>query len=124
MIYAGSRITPSPSPHSVDTGTCLTFSTLQSDVLSFYKEELAGEAGNYMSDRARACGKSAQDTLQEVIDETVATVARVRKLSAEGPPRDAWEPFARGWIAFHMHSPRYRLKGLIDCEYIAMESIG
>ncbi|KAI0732213.1 Trichodiene synthase-domain-containing protein [Fomitopsis betulina] len=94
------------------------------DVLSFYKEELAGETGNYMSDRARASGKSVQDTLQDVVDETIITVERIRNILGEGPVRDAWESFASGWIAFHTHSPRYRLKELVDCEYIIIDGIG
>ncbi|KAI0724949.1 Trichodiene synthase-domain-containing protein, partial [Fomitopsis betulina] len=94
------------------------------DVLSFYKEELAGETGNYMSDRARSSGKSVQDTLQDVVDETIVTVERIRNILGEGPVRDAWESFASGWIAFHTHSPRYRLKELIDCEYLIIDGIG
>lgn len=94
-----------------------------SDVLSFYKEELAGETGNYMSDRARASGKSVQDTLQEVVEETIVIVERIRNILGEGPVRDAWESFASGWIAFHTNSPRYRLKDLIGCEYIIIDGI-
>ncbi|KAI0724978.1 hypothetical protein C8Q72DRAFT_877650 [Fomitopsis betulina] len=56
-----------------------------SDVLSFYKEELAGETCNYMSDRARASGKSVQDMLQDVVDETIITVERIRNILGEGP---------------------------------------
>ncbi|PCH40556.1 terpenoid synthase [Wolfiporia cocos MD-104 SS10] len=88
------------------------------DILSFYKEELAGETGNYMSDRAAASGRTTLETLSEVIDETVVIMQRIRNILGEGEARDAWESFARGWIAFHTSSPRYRLKELIDCEYI------
>ncbi|PCH40462.1 terpenoid synthase [Wolfiporia cocos MD-104 SS10] len=87
------------------------------DILSFYKEELSGETGNYMSDRAAASGKTTLETLREVIDETVVIVQRIRNILGEGEARDAWESFARGWIAFYTSSPRYRLKELIDCEY-------
>lgn len=77
-----------------------------------------------MSDRARASGMSVQDTLQEVVEETITLVERIRNILGKGPARDAWESFARGWIAFHIHSPRYRLKDLIDCEYIIIDDIG
>ncbi|KZT12294.1 terpenoid synthase [Laetiporus sulphureus 93-53] len=93
------------------------------DVLSFYKEELAGETGNYMSDRAIATGKTTLETLQEVIDETVVIVERIRKILGEGKVRDAWEAFARGWIAFHTSSPRYRLRELIPCHYIVVDGL-
>ncbi|KAH9840017.1 isoprenoid synthase domain-containing protein [Rhodofomes roseus] len=93
------------------------------DILSFYKEELAGETSNYMSDRARASGDSAQETLQKVIDETISIVERVRNILGEGPVRDAWESFAKGYITFHTHNPRYRLKELIECEYIVVDGI-
>ena len=92
--------------------------------MSFYKEELAGETGNYMSDRARASGKPVEDTLQQVVRETIVIVERIRNILGQGPVRDAWESLASGWIAFHTHSSRYRLKDIIDCEYIIIDGIG
>ncbi|KZT70829.1 hypothetical protein DAEQUDRAFT_764395 [Daedalea quercina L-15889] len=56
------------------------------DILSFYKEELAGEMGNYTGGRARATGK----TVQDVIGETIVLADRVRRTLGDGPVRDAW----------------------------------
>ncbi|KAH9934269.1 Trichodiene synthase-domain-containing protein [Fomitopsis serialis] len=95
-----------------------------SDILSFYKEELAGETGNYVSDRSKACGRSREETLQEIVDETVVLVTRIRGILGDGPVRDAWESFAKGWLTFHLCSPRYRLKELIDCEYVVVDGLG
>ncbi|KAH9944601.1 isoprenoid synthase domain-containing protein [Amylocystis lapponica] len=88
------------------------------DILSFYKEELAGETGNYIHDRATISRKTAHETLHEVIDETVDALCRVRDVLGEGEARDAWENFARGYIGFHTGSPRYRLQEIIECQYM------
>ncbi|KAH9944602.1 isoprenoid synthase domain-containing protein [Amylocystis lapponica] len=88
------------------------------DILSFYKEELAGETGNYVHDRATVSNKTAHETLREVIDETVAAMCRIRDVLGDGEARDAWESFARGYIAFHASSPRYRLQEIIECHYM------
>ncbi|GBE86169.1 predicted protein [Sparassis crispa] len=61
------------------------------DILSFYKEELAGETGNYIGDRSAIEGRPALDTLRELIDETVAASERIRHILGEGEARDAWE---------------------------------
>ncbi|TFY57851.1 hypothetical protein EVJ58_g6774 [Rhodofomes roseus] len=100
------------------------FQNHANDVLSFYKEELAGETGNYVSDRARACGKSREATLLEIVDETVMLVTRIRRILGDGPVRDAWESFAEGWLAFHVCSPRYKLRELINCEYVVVGDLG
>ncbi|KAH9944603.1 isoprenoid synthase domain-containing protein [Amylocystis lapponica] len=88
------------------------------DILSFYKEELAGETGNYIGDRASLSGKMPLEILQEVIDDTVAAVERIREILGEGPARDAWEGFAAGYISVHTMSPRYRLQEIIGGQYI------
>ncbi|KAI0941721.1 terpene cyclase [Taiwanofungus camphoratus] len=88
------------------------------DILSFYKEEIAGETGNYIHDRASITGKTASYTLREVVDETVAAVARIRSILGEGKARDAWEDFATGYISAHASIPRYRLQEVIGGQYI------
>ncbi|GBE82198.1 predicted protein [Sparassis crispa] len=88
------------------------------DILSFYKEELAGETGNYIGDRALIEGKSSLEILREVIGETAAAAERVRHILGEGEARDAWESFARGYIGVHTCSPRYRLQEVIGSQYI------
>lgn len=49
-----------------------------SDILSFYKEELAGEKDNYIHERALATGLPISSVLQELIMETISAVRRVR----------------------------------------------
>ncbi|KAH9949259.1 hypothetical protein B0H21DRAFT_145454 [Amylocystis lapponica] len=88
------------------------------DILSFYKEELAGETGNYIHDRATVSGSTAHETLREVIDETVAASCRVRDGLGEGEARDVWESFTRRYIGFHLICPRYRLQEIIEPHYI------
>jgi len=89
---------------------------LISDILSFYKEELQGETVNYIHDRALVTGKTAIDTLREVIDETEAASQRVRQILGESDARDAWDSFAKGYISFHYGDPRYRLREIIGDE--------
>ncbi|KAH9923689.1 Trichodiene synthase-domain-containing protein, partial [Fomitopsis serialis] len=83
------------------------------DILSFYKEELAGEEDNYIHERALATGSSASDALQGVIDDTITAVKRVRSVLGNGEARAAWENFAAGYISVHTHNPRYRLKDIL-----------
>lgn len=89
-------------------------SFLNSDILSFYKEELAGETENYIKARAIATGKTAQQTLYDVVDETVATARRIREALGEGKVRDVWDGFEAGFVSFHIENPRYRLKEILD----------
>ncbi|KZT00027.1 terpenoid synthase [Laetiporus sulphureus 93-53] len=88
------------------------------DILSFYKEELAGETDTYIHERASVTGKSVPETLQAVISDTVAAVERIRDILGEGEVRDAWESFAAGYIGVHMINPRYRLKDVLGGEYL------
>ncbi|KAH9949258.1 hypothetical protein B0H21DRAFT_820260 [Amylocystis lapponica] len=88
------------------------------DILSFYKEEIAGETGNYIRDRASLSSMTALEMLREVIDETVAAMERIRVILGEGPARDAWEGFAAGYINGHTKCLRYRLQEIIGGQYI------
>lgn len=82
------------------------------DILSFYREELVGETGNYIHDRAAVTGKSLADTLHEVVEETVNAAERVRRMLGE-EAKDAWDQFTKGYIVFHTSNPRYRLRELL-----------
>lgn len=92
--------------------------SVHSDILSFYKEELAGEKVNYIHDRALVTEKTVPETLLDVTDETVAAVGRIRTILGEGEARDAWENFATGYISVHTGNPRYRLQEIIGGKYI------
>lgn len=83
-----------------------------SDILSYYKEELANELSNYIHDRVIVTGIAPSDTLRNVIDESVSASERVRAILGEGDARDAWDAFVRGYIKFHIDDPRYRLRQL------------
>ncbi|OCH89690.1 terpenoid synthase [Obba rivulosa] len=88
------------------------------DIMSFYKEEMAGETATYIQDRALATGKSRFAALYDLIEDTIAVVRRVRGILGEGRARDAWEAFVAGYIEFHTNNPRYRLAEIIDAEYV------
>ncbi|OCH85971.1 terpenoid synthase [Obba rivulosa] len=92
----------------------ITFIGALNDILSFYKEELAGEVGNYISDRALVSGKPSLETLREVIDEAVAARERIHDILGEGDIRDTWDAFVTGAIAFHVIDPRYRLQEILE----------
>ncbi|KAI0962583.1 terpene cyclase [Taiwanofungus camphoratus] len=87
------------------------------DILSFYKEELAEETGNYIHGRAAVTGKPVLETLSQVIDETVAANQRVYTILGDGDAKDAWERFAKGYICFHIGNARYRLLELLGDQY-------
>ncbi|EMD36581.1 hypothetical protein CERSUDRAFT_95867 [Gelatoporia subvermispora B] len=80
------------------------------DILSFYKEELEGEVGNYVNDRALVSGKTSLETLREILDEAAAASDRIRSILGDGETRDAWDAFVTGGIAFHIIDQRYRLQ--------------
>lgn len=79
------------------------------DVLSFYKEELAGDTKNFIHDRARVTGKHAHIVALELLEEVIASVHRVRDILQGEKERDAWERFLTGYVSFHLTTPRYKL---------------
>ncbi|KAL0948107.1 hypothetical protein HGRIS_010725 [Hohenbuehelia grisea] len=58
----------------------MTFLNYSNDVLSFYKEELAGESANHISVLARVQGTRKLAVVRRIADETVACVRRLRGL--------------------------------------------
>lgn len=89
-------------------GDANRFIELANDVLSFYKEELAGETNNYVSTRAFTRGTSAIQTHQEVAEELISIYERVC-VTLKGLELEAWKAFANGYLAFHVMQERYRL---------------
>ncbi|ESK87650.1 hypothetical protein Moror_1925 [Moniliophthora roreri MCA 2997] len=89
-------------------GDANRFIELANDVLSFYKEELAGETNNYVHTRAFTRGTSAIQTHQEVAEELISIYERVC-VTLEGLELDAWKTFVNGYLAFHVMQKRYRL---------------
>lgn len=81
-----------------------------SDLLSFFKEELAGETINYVSISANASGISKVQVLKELADETVQFYQRGSRLFQSAP--EAWKAFrgfTAGYVGFHALSIRYKL---------------
>ncbi|EMD33752.1 hypothetical protein CERSUDRAFT_117848 [Gelatoporia subvermispora B] len=89
------------------------------DIMSFYKEELGGDLGTYVQDRALVTRMTSAEVLSHVVDATIASVNSARAVLGNGPARDAWEFFMRGYIAFHLQAPRYLLHEIMDLEYAA-----
>ena len=82
--------------------------------MSFYKEELEGETGNYVQDRASVTRKTSLDALHDLIEDTLAGVERARAVLREGKARDCWESFVAGYISYHINNPRYRLADILE----------
>ena len=91
-----------------------TFTCSCSDVLSFYKEELAGEKDNYIHSRARVMGQSPYVVLKDLADEVVAIAEQGRSILKGEKEREVWNVFVKGYAAFHYLSPRYQLSELLN----------
>jgi len=104
---------PDISAHIQVIPETMTFLNYANDILSFYKEELAGEKDNYIHDRCLITRKNINTVLKDVVDEVVASVNRSRKILKGENEKRTWERFMRGYVAYHYMSPRYRLSELV-----------
>ncbi|RDB27321.1 Trichodiene synthase [Hypsizygus marmoreus] len=82
------------------------------DVLSFYKEECAGEQNNYIHNRAHADGKAPPAVLCDMIQELLEASDNIY-VALPPRARETWRSFEAGVIAWHLEQDRYRLKELI-----------
>ncbi|EEB96786.1 hypothetical protein MPER_04018, partial [Moniliophthora perniciosa FA553] len=94
-------------------GDANRFIELTNDILSFYKENLAGETNNYISTRAFTRRKSTIQTHQELTEEAISTHERICA-TLEGPELEAWKIFVNGYLAFHVMQERYRLGEILS----------
>ncbi|KIJ11831.1 hypothetical protein PAXINDRAFT_137577 [Paxillus involutus ATCC 200175] len=81
------------------------------DVLSFYKEELAGESTNHVATIAARKGISRVEAFEELVDTSVELYERIVS-TLQGSPRsarEAFEQFVVGYVGFHTSLTRYRL---------------
>ncbi|KAJ8518909.1 hypothetical protein ONZ45_g4089 [Pleurotus djamor] len=82
-------------------------------LLSFHKEELAGEDTNYIHNRARCDGVKPLAVLQNISIEAINAAQRAsRVLDAKKPAGKAWRLFQRGFVGFHTTQSRYRMAEL------------
>ncbi|KAJ7885896.1 isoprenoid synthase domain-containing protein [Mycena olivaceomarginata] len=92
----------------IDEYTCLT-----NDVLSFYKEELAGETLNYVHVRSKTTSKPPKQVLMEMVQEVGNLHVRIAATLANHPEAlAAWKTFENGFLAFHLAAGRYKLSHL------------
>ncbi|KAF9548379.1 terpenoid synthase [Agrocybe pediades] len=88
---------------------------LTNDILSFYKEHMAGERHNYIYNRAAATQRSIEETLRDVVQDAVqahSRVTRVLESSGNKSALDIWGKFVNGLFGFHFALKRYRLQEL------------
>ncbi|EJD41663.1 terpenoid synthase [Auricularia subglabra TFB-10046 SS5] len=91
----------------------MTYIRDTNDILSFYKEELAGDSVNHVSLTAQCRNISKLEALKLVADECAEAHLRVvETLQGDPVARAAWLSFANGYIGFHAASKRYRLDEL------------
>ncbi|KAJ6554995.1 isoprenoid synthase domain-containing protein [Mycena vulgaris] len=86
---------------------------LVNDILSFYKEDLAGETMNHVSVRAKLSGKHPKRVLVEMVEEVGDLHRRIAAI-LEGNPEamTAWATLEHGFIAWHLSLGRYKLSEL------------
>ncbi|KAG8907576.1 hypothetical protein FRB99_003500 [Tulasnella sp. 403] len=89
------------------------FINCTNDILSFYKESLAGETDNYVHLRAAATEKTPGQVLRELSSEVADTVQRITLIvSQDAELASIWQKFLHGYLEFHIRTPRYRLREL------------
>ncbi|KAG6822937.1 hypothetical protein H0H92_011987 [Tricholoma furcatifolium] len=95
-------------------GDIAIYMDLANDILSLYKEEMAGETQNYVHNRARSRGKSCLETLTEMAREAGDAYYRASAILLSRSPAafELWTTFVSGYILFQIAVPRYRLREL------------
>lgn len=88
----------------------IIFTNIVNDVISFYKELLAGEKGNYIDMRAQKDGVDVVAALRTLAEEGILVRNRVLAALADEPEYQAnFDAYAKGITHFHTSSPRYRM---------------
>ncbi|KAL0565469.1 hypothetical protein V5O48_016558 [Marasmius crinis-equi] len=86
------------------------FLTHGNDILSFYKEDLAGEEMSYVAVRARISGKDPLRVISEMVDEITRSHERIIAVLSDHPEAlKWWLTFEKGYIWWHLSLKRYRL---------------
>ncbi len=89
------------------------FINFGNDVLSFYKEECAGETHNLISLLAKAREEPKTGTLRYLAEQCIQAYDRgLYMLAHHEEARKAFEDFGRGYLAYHVGTERYLLSEL------------
>lgn len=84
-----------------------------SDILSFYKEESAGETVNRIHLTAKCRGVQQSQVLQDIVnDAVVAHNNALSILKSNECAYQSYAAFSQGYVGFHAGLDRYRLKEL------------
>lgn len=95
----------------------IVFTNIVNDVISFYKELLAEEKGNYIDMRAQRENITVLEALGTLAEEGIRVRERVLKVLEDEPEyRANFDTYAKGITHFHTSSPRYRMKGLYEMQ--------
>ena len=91
----------------------LTFQPdIVNDILSFYKEELAGETVNYVHLlQAVRRKESGLEVVHDLIEEAVALSEEIDGILI-GDAKELWEYWKVGYITYHLCDSRYKLSEL------------
>ncbi|KAH9477608.1 Monoterpene synthase 25 [Psilocybe cubensis] len=88
------------------------YTNLTNDILSFYKEDIAGERNNYIYNRAHVSHQSAIDALRDTVKDTLDAHARITEVLKGTNAYASWKTWVNGYIGFHTTLKRYRLDDL------------
>jgi hypothetical protein len=90
------------------------------DLLSFFKEQLAGETATYIHTRAEAEGRSPLRVFASLKNELCAASQNITQTLGEDQAAvEIWRMFEYGVVAWHLENDRYMLReldqGLVHC---------
>ncbi|KAJ0108804.1 hypothetical protein J7T55_011295 [Diaporthe amygdali] len=84
------------------------FINLTNDILSFYKEEVAGETKNYVNSKAKSEKKTAMTAMREIVADTAQRYLSVTSvLAGKEPYARAWHEYVMGYVDMHLRNDRY-----------------
>ena len=90
---------------------------LDSDIFSFYKEELEDESVNCISNIALCNGWTKLQALKNVVDESVKARDEILAILSQDPNAlEAYKSFYKGYVYFHIASGRYKIDHLWSLE--------
>ncbi|KAK2462611.1 hypothetical protein APHAL10511_005344 [Amanita phalloides] len=91
----------------------MNFINFINDIFSFYKEELANETVNCISNIARCNGQTRLEACQYLADESVKAHKEILAV-LDGKPEAlaAYQTFATGYVDFHTLTKRYKIEEL------------